>query len=436
MAGDVPVCPRDHAGSRVVRDGVQNMGGRRKQRWRCIGPDGVYHRFLGTMSRTRVHDETCQECENHVAPHEGPSSPADFEYLVREIADALVDVGRGQTYTDAAKRVRARANIGKTTGPREVKNGQTVAEWLPDFAPVVAAPYDEVEWPAVLVLDSTTFFGTNPITGKGMALYSILAAYGYDKDGSHGRLVQVEASPTADGAAWAEFLALLPGKPLSIVCDQDNSISAGIDKRWGQWAAVNLVHHCEHHIMKQAEKQFESDVIAPKDPVRNLFRGALKSSERWAEFVAEVRSRPELILTNRWVASNMDRLRGQIHGRSRIPPVYSNSRVEQVLREFNADLRPRAFAFRNRARLNHLLTLMRLATLRVDNPTKYAAEIRDHLEAIGGHPQRTYRETYDPRTEEQFSSLWALPAQAAMREARMIRELAKLQLTGANQPSE
>ena len=67
------------------------------------------------MSRTRVTDATCVECENHIAPHQGPAAPAEFEYLVREIAGALVDVGRGQTYTDAAKRVRARANIGKTS---------------------------------------------------------------------------------------------------------------------------------------------------------------------------------------------------------------------------------------------------------------------------------------------------------------------------------
>jgi hypothetical protein len=69
---------------------------------------------------------------------------------------------------------------------------------------------------------------------------------------------------------------------------------------------------------------------------------------------------------------------------------------------------------------------MRLATLKVDNPTDYAADIRAHLEATGGHPQRSYRETYDPRTEEEFSSLWSLPAQAAMKEVRRHRDLLKL----------
>jgi hypothetical protein len=56
---------------------------------------------------------------------------------------ALVDIGRGQTYTDAAMRVRARANVGKTGERREVINGQTVADWMADFVPAVAARHEE-----------------------------------------------------------------------------------------------------------------------------------------------------------------------------------------------------------------------------------------------------------------------------------------------------
>ena len=200
------------------------------------------------MNRTRATDETCVECENHIAPHQGPVAPAEFEYLVREIAGALVDLGRGQTYTDAAKSVRARANIGKTTKWRDVINGQTVAEWMADFVPAVATLHQPTEWPAVLVLDSSTFHWPDPLTGKTLALYCIFAAYGYDKDGANGRLWKFEAVPTGDGEAWAEFLRSLPVKPESIVCDQDKAIISGINIRWGEWAAVNLVHHCEHHL--------------------------------------------------------------------------------------------------------------------------------------------------------------------------------------------
>ena len=40
--------------------------------------------------------------------------------------------------------------------------------------------------------------------------------------------------------------------------------------------------------------------------------------------------------------------------------------------------------FRNRGWLNHLLELMRLATLRVDNPADYAFDIRTYLDENNG----------------------------------------------------
>ena len=153
MAGDVMVCPRAHQDVRIVRDGIQRAGGRSKQRWRCTGSDGSFHRFLGVVSRTRATSETSTECENHIAAHEGPAAPSEFEYLIREVAAALVEVGRGMTYSEAAQRVRMRANIGKTNGWKAVASGKTVAEWMADFVPIVGARYRPKEWPPVIVLD-------------------------------------------------------------------------------------------------------------------------------------------------------------------------------------------------------------------------------------------------------------------------------------------
>ena len=92
------------------------------------------------MSRTRAADETCVECENHVAPHLGAVASAEFEYRVGEAAGSLVDVGRGRT----------------------------VPEWMADFIPAVAARHQPMKWPAVLVLDSSTFHWTDPLTGKSL----------------------------------------------------------------------------------------------------------------------------------------------------------------------------------------------------------------------------------------------------------------------------
>ena len=381
------------------------------------------------MSRTRAADSTCVECENHIAPHQGPVAPAEFEYLVREIASALVDLGRGQTYTDAAKRVRAQANIGKPGRWRDVVNGQTVAEWMADFVPVVADRHLPTEWPAVLVLDSTPFRWTDPLTATSHFLYSMFAAYGYDKDGRNGRLWKVEVTPNGDGDAWSEFLASLPGKPESIVCDQDPAITNGINKHWGAWAATNLVHYCEHHLGGIAKRAFESDKIPAGDPVRELFRGALKSRERWDAFAAEVNGRPTLSLTASWVKKNDVMLRGQTQGRSRIPPIYANGAVEQALLVFKTALSPRTFTFRNRGRLNLLLVLMVLAHRKVDNVTDYSTDIRAYLDRHNGHPQRTYRDMYDrkadPSGEVRLNSLWSVAAQLAMIEVRTRRAISK-----------
>ena len=434
MSDNVVSCSRGHELSRVVRDGIQRRGGREKQRWRCTLPDGSHHRFLGSMSRTRTEDGICLECENHVHPHQGPQAPAEFEYLVREIAGALVDLDRGSTYTDAAKRVRALANLGKTAKFRDVINGQTVAEWMSDFVPVVSARFAPTEWPPVLVIDSSSFRWTDPVSGDNLQLYTLFAAYGYDRDGKNGRLWKMEVGPAGDSRAWAEFLDSLPGKPESIVCDQDRAILGGIEIQWGQWAATNLVHHCEHHLAERAKAAFNSDKLQPRDLIRELFRGALQSREQWDAFEAEVHSRPELMMTTGWLNKNAVLLRGQITGRDRIPPVYSNSAVEQPLREFTKTLRPRTFAFRNRIRLNNLLALMRLAYLRVDSVAGYSIDIRTYIDAHNGHPQRTYRESYDPKFDSagtsRLNSLWSAQAQEAMAGARMRKALVKPKLPG------
>jgi len=381
------------------------------------------------MSRTRTKDGLCLECENHVHPHQGPQAPAEFEYLVREIAGALVDLGRGSTYTDAAKRVRALANLGKTTKMRDVVNGQTVAEWMADFVPVVTASSTPTQWPAVLVVDSAPFRWTDPVSGDNLLLYTLFAAYGYDHNGKNGRLWKIAVGPGGDAAAWAEFLASLPGKPESIVCDQDRAILGGIETHWGKYAATHLVHHCEHHLAERAKSAFASDRLDRDDPIQGLFHGALQSLERWDAFAAAVRGRDGLLMTKGWLNKNAILLRGQISGRDKIPPVYSNSAIEQPLREFTKTLRPRAFAFRNRARLNNLLALMRLAYLRADSVPGYSIDIRAYLDKHNGRPERTYRQAYDAQFDDagtaQLNSLWAVAAQEAMLEARLRKLTAK-----------
>jgi hypothetical protein len=420
MAGDVMVCPRAHEGSRIVRDGIQRSGGRSKQRWRCTLQDGSFHRFLGVVSRTRATDDTCSRCENHIAPHEGPAAPAEFEYLIREIANALIEVGHGNTYTDVAKRVRMRANVGKTSGMRAVSKGQTVADWMADFVPIVAKPHAVQEWPPVIVLDSVNFRWTDQ-EGKNHMLYSVLAAYGYDADGKNGYLVKLDANPSGGTAGWAEFLGSLPGRPLSIVADQDKGIRGGVIATWGSGSDFELIHNCEHHLRANAVAAMERDKLTSRDTIWQLFRDALTSRAGWGAFEAAVMEQPGLLNTKNWTRMFGPKLRDQTARRPEGPPVYANGAVEAALARVRQILEPRMYSYRNRARTNRMLELVRLSMLRADDISEYTTAIRSHLDAQHGHLQRSYRNLYDKRAEdprESLSSLWSVSAQHAMRETR------------------
>lgn len=374
------------------------------------------------MSRTRALDETCVECENHLEAHQGPGAPAEFEYLVREVATALVNLGRGMSYTDAAKRVRMTANVGKTAALREVVNGQTVAEWMADFVPVVAARHQESEWPAVLVLDSTRFIWTNNRSGQTFDLFSVLAAYGYDKDGENGRLWKLAAAPTNDGPAWEEFLASLPGRPLSVVCDRDYGIIGAVQRHWGRGKNAVPIQLCEFHIIEKGRQALRKDGVEYDDPLWELLHVALQSRTGWDAFDAAVTDHPAAANGRRWVAYWRRRMRAQTDRRPSLPPVYGNGAIEEPIRRVRAVLESRRWTFRNRARMDLLLELVRLAHLRADDAGVYAIDIRGHLSKHAGMPSRRYRALYDswgPKSNQQRTySLWSTPAEKAAKELR------------------
>jgi hypothetical protein len=115
------------------------------------------------------------------------------------------------------------------------------------------------------------------------------------------------------------------------------------------------------------------------------------------------------------------KLRDQTARRPERPPVYANGAVEAALARVRQILEPRMYSYRNRARTNRMLELVRLSMLRADDISEYTTAIRSHLDAQHGHLQRSYRNLYDKRAEdprESLSSLWSVSAQHAMRETR------------------
>lgn len=122
----------------------------------------------------------------------GPSGGLEVRLPGRQAASALVMVGQGVSYTEAADRLRARNRRDRFAG-----GAQLVANWVEVLAPVVAARHAEAAWPETVVLDSTWFMVTNTTMGTTTRAFSVLGAYGYEAGGLHGPGVGAEGLTTA-----------------------------------------------------------------------------------------------------------------------------------------------------------------------------------------------------------------------------------------------
>ena len=104
----MPSCPREgHERHRVVRDGWKGTAPRRRQRWRCIAPDGKFHRVpVAKVARLEALTQACLDCENDLHASQGHRVASKYDFVAREVAAALVALAAGATNADASKTVR------------------------------------------------------------------------------------------------------------------------------------------------------------------------------------------------------------------------------------------------------------------------------------------------------------------------------------------
>jgi hypothetical protein len=137
-----PACP-DHPAGYVVFDGKYGKPGHRRQRYRCwingqSGKTEPYHRFTEPMPRQVTVGGICMACERDVHDHEGPSGPRNYCFTARDVAEALIELGKGMTYCNVAASARQRAGRFPRENGRErfSRHGQLVADWVEVFAPL------------------------------------------------------------------------------------------------------------------------------------------------------------------------------------------------------------------------------------------------------------------------------------------------------------
>jgi hypothetical protein len=310
-------------------------------------------------------------------------------YQVKEMAAALVDVAKGVTYTEVARRVQADywgvAGSGRLS-PLSVEGGQAIADWLNLFGPTISANYAEDHWPETVVLDATEF------QSHGSQLFVILAAWGYEAGSSRGRLWRVEARPYDQAPDWVEFLRALPGVPKSVVYDGERAIGSAIRQRWSGRIPG---HICEYHLHKNAMAALDEDEAAGFTMNYSLLDEAFHGLAEWVAFKNEAQQNG-CAATVQWAAYWDRVLTTQVARRSTLPAHYSTGPLDRAIATIRQVTEKRKWSFRNRERMNQMLDLVRLRINRRDNVEQWAELIRQELEANNGQRAKT-RQLRDPK---------------------------------------
>jgi hypothetical protein len=321
---------------------------------------------------------------------EALATPRNFSYTASEIATALVAVGKGMSYRAAATLVHEQ--LGRPSGP----DGNSVADWVEVFAPVVFARSAETRWPRVVALDSLPFrirsldAGGRPIPEE-IATFQILGASGSGPRGSG--LVALQAFPGAYSggaqALWEEFLLSLAGVPEQVVCDPDPDLVGAIERVWKR-APVTFL--CHSHLRRQLLDVLRDEGVLPGDPLARAGERAFDGLGSWRELLESYRPR-RLRRLERWIELHDERITWQLEHAAGVD--LTTDALEQQLELLRHHLSGRRGNLRNRERTNRLLMLVQLELNGVADEAGYAQIIEEDLLLRGGRAGRR-RAILDP----------------------------------------
>lgn len=343
-------------------------------------------------------ERECVECEREIHRHEGPPTPRRFDFAGREVARALVAVGSGATYRRAGYDIRERSGrlrYSENGWPLKNNDGNTVADWVEVFAPVIWKQHAPKEWPRVLALDALPFAieardeRGHPKQG-GQPAFHVFGAYGWDARGL-GSMIALRAQPNfrfKQGVPyWATFLEELrehfgDGMPEQIVVDADDDTWQAIELVWPLTGPSPVVYVCHWHLKKRLLTILRQNYLDADDPLYQAADHAFYSEGHWEDFRALAQA-ARLKKLDRWLKSWSPRITFQIahqHGRK-----VATGPLEQMLTVVRHNLEDRRGTFKNRERLNRLLMLIQLDLNKQANEQRYAKIIREQLLANGGY---------------------------------------------------
>jgi hypothetical protein len=162
-----------------------------------------------------------------------------------------------------------------------------------------------------------------------------------------------------------------------------------------RWHTVPI-HLCEHHLYVNAVKHLRADGHSGwGNTYRTLLAAAGQSAAGWAAFRHAVLTTPGLGRTQAWVRRWDAQMTAQTSRRATMPPQYSTGALDPQLAVAREMLERRAWTFRNLARMNLLLGLVRLRVNRMDVTERWAAAVAARatpdLAALAGADDHRHR---------------------------------------------
>jgi hypothetical protein len=171
----------------------------------------------------------------------------------------------GGSYRHASQQARIRAQAFQQ-GPNGTliasRDGRLAADWVSQYAPILAEEFLPTVWPEVLVLDHLPFHLRARAGGQpkqsGRVGFHVFAALSYG-DGTvaeakrHRRtpmLWRLGAFKAVSQASWEDFFAQLPGNPVYVVCDRQSGMLNALAKVW----PATRVYPCTQHLRMNVEE--------------------------------------------------------------------------------------------------------------------------------------------------------------------------------------
>lgn len=369
----------------------------------------------------------CDICERHYLPHEGPQSARTYSHTARDVASALVALGRGMSYREVSADTREvsgrEPEKGETSAEyrlylSRLRNGQLCADWTEVFAPVIWEHYRQelvdqyellIDGEGTLVLDEIPFKSKGGPGGQGgQVLFWVLGALSATT-APRSRLQSLQAFYRVDHTrttAWREFLSTFPEAPKRVVCDDDNVIKSVVRELWPD----TEIYSCEWHRAKVITEKMKaagmygagsgssSDKREAVRKIQEKARAAVRTVDGWDALMPDIHAHGDQDLVRFFARiaedafDHFDRRPSTAERQSGGMPVTTGA-LETKLKKLRDDrIRKRQSVLTNPERLNRLLRLMQLDLDNRATERAYAKIIRDWLNANEGRPTRKQRE--------------------------------------------